>query len=69
VHRHGTPAMPKRYFQTLLKTFGADCEVLTVCSAEGRPLSSVLSFYFRDEVRTYNAGVDVAARDLGANDF
>jgi FemAB-related protein (PEP-CTERM system-associated) len=53
VHRHGTPAFSKRYFQTLLKTFGKDCEVLTVSSAEGRPLSSVLSFYFRDEVLPY----------------
>lgn len=69
VHRHGTPAMPKRYFATLLKTFGADAEVLTVCSAEGRPLSSVLSFYFRDEVLPYYAGDDEAARDLAANDF
>jgi FemAB-related protein (PEP-CTERM system-associated) len=69
VHRHGTPAMPKRYFQTLLKTFGADAEVLTVCSAEGTPLSSVLSFYFRDEVLPYYAGDDEAARDLAANDF
>ena len=69
VHRHGTPAMPKRYFQTLLNTFGADAEVLTVCSAEGTPLSSVLSFYFRDEVLPYYAGDDEAARDLAANDF
>lgn len=69
VHRHGTPAMPKRYFQALMATFGADCEVLTVCSAEGRPLSSVLSFYFRDEVLPYYAGDDEAARDLAANDF
>lgn len=69
VHRHGTPAMPRRYFETLLKTFGADAEVLTVCSAEGRPLSSVLSFYFRDEVLPYYAGDDEAARDLAANDF
>jgi FemAB-related protein (PEP-CTERM system-associated) len=69
VHRHGTPAMPKRYFQALMDTFGPDCEVLTVCSAEGRPLSSVLSFYFRDEVLPYYAGDDEAARDLAANDF
>jgi FemAB-related protein (PEP-CTERM system-associated) len=69
VRRHGTPAMPKRYFQALMDTFGADCEVLTVCSAEGVPLSSVLSFYFRDEVMPYYAGDDTAARDLAANDF
>lgn len=69
VHRHGTPAMPRRYFQKLMDTFGPDCEVLTVCSADGRPLSSVLSFYFRDEVLPYYAGDDEAARDLAANDF
>lgn len=69
VHRHGTPAMPKRYFQALHNEFGPDCEVLTVTGPDGRPLSSVLSFYFRDEVLPYYAGDDEAARDLAANDF
>ena len=69
VHRHGTPAMPKRYFKALMQEFGADCEVLTVTDAGGRPLSSVMSFYFRDEVLPYYAGDDESARDLAANDF
>jgi len=69
VHRHGTPAMPKRYFKALMQEFGADCEVLTVTGADGRALSSVLSFYFRDEVLPYYAGDDESARDLAANDF
>ena len=69
VHRHGTPAMPKKYFQALLTVFGPDCEVLTVTSADGRVLSSVLSFYFRDEVLPYYAGDFESARDLAANDF
>jgi len=69
VHRHGTPAMPKRYFQALMQQFGPDCEVLTVTDASGRPLSSVMSFYFRDEVLPYYAGDDESARDLAANDF
>ena len=69
VHRHGTPAMPRRWFQALRDEFGADCEVLTVVSASGQPLSSVLSFYFRDEVLPYYAGDAEAARDLAANDF
>lgn len=69
VHRHGTPALPKRYFKALLAEFGNDCEVLTVTAADGRPLSSVLSFYFRDEVLPYYAGDDASARDLAANDF
>jgi len=69
VHRHGTPALPRRYFEELQRRFGADCEVQTVTTAEGRLLSSVLSFYFRDEVLPYYAGDDEAARDLAANDF
>lgn len=69
VHRHGTPAMPKRYFDTLLKVFGNDCEILTVTGPDGQLLSSVLSFYFRDEVLPYYAGDDESARNLAANDF
>ena len=69
VHRHGTPAMPKRYFDTLLQVFGKDCEVLTVTGPDGQLLSSVLSFYFRDEVLPYYAGDDESARHFAANDF
>ena len=69
VHRHGTPALPRRYFQALQQEFGNDVDVLTVSAPDGRPLSSVLSFYFRNEVLPYYAGDDVAARDLAANDF
>ena len=69
VHRHGTPALPKRYFQALLDTFGKDCEVLTVVGPQNQLLSSVLTFYFRNECLPYYAGDDEAARDLAANDF
>jgi FemAB-related protein (PEP-CTERM system-associated) len=69
VHRHGTPALPRRYFQTLQRVFGRDCEVLTVVDQGGTPVSSVLSFYFRDEVLPYYAGDHVSARDAAANDF
>lgn len=69
VHRHGTPAMPKRYFKKLMQVFGKDCEVLIVLDADRRMLSGVLSFYFRDEVLPYYAGDFTAARDTAANDF
>jgi FemAB-related protein (PEP-CTERM system-associated) len=69
VHRHGTPAMPKRYFEALRREFGSDCEVLNVTATDGKLLSSVLSFYFRNEVLPYYAGDDLAARELAANDF
>jgi len=67
VHRHGTPPLPKRYFEMLRNTLGA--EVLTVVDARGKAVSSVLSFYFKDEVLPYYAGDCVEARDLAANDF
>lgn len=68
VHRHGTPALPRSYFVLLKEIFGSDCEVLSVVK-DGRVLSSVLSFYFRDEVLAYYAGDTEEARDLAANDF
>jgi FemAB-related protein (PEP-CTERM system-associated) len=69
VHRHGTPPLPKRYFEHLRRVFGPAVEVLSVADAAGRPVSSVLSFYFRNEVLPYYAGDCVDARDLAANDF
>ena len=69
VHRHGTPAFSKKYFQSLAHTFGGDCDVLLVRDAQGVPLSAVLSFYFRDEVLPYYAGDALAARTVAANDF
>lgn len=69
VHRHGTPALPRRYFRALADRFGRDCNVLTVFSKEGEALSSVLTFYHRDEVLPYYAGDVAAARTTAANDF
>jgi len=69
VRRHGTPPLPKHYFAELRRRFGDACDVLTIVDTSGRPVSSVLSFYFRNEVLPYYAGDDVAARDLAANDM
>ena len=69
VHRHGTPALPKRFFALLREEFGEDCDVLLVRGPDGELVSSVLSFYFRDEALPYYAGDTEAARGLAANDF
>ena len=69
VHRHGTPAMSARYFERLRAVFGDATEVLTIVDAKCRPVSGVLSFYFRDEILPYYAGDTLEARDLAANDF
>jgi FemAB-related protein (PEP-CTERM system-associated) len=68
-HRHGTPPQSRRYFDALAEAFGADCEIAIVLSAQGKPVSGVLSFYFRDEVLPYYAGDLTDARELAANDF
>lgn len=64
----GTPVFAKRYFRELRAVFGADCEILTVSRA-GRPISSVLSFHFRDTVLPYYTGASPEARRLGAADL
>lgn len=65
---HGTPALPRRYFERLLKAFGSDCEVLTVY-AGGRPIASVLSYFYEDRVLPYYTGSHPDARATGANDL
>ena len=69
MHRHGTPPFSRRYFARLKETFGEQCEFLVVLDGAERPVSAVLSFYFRDEVLPYYAGDNEAARALAANDF
>jgi hypothetical protein len=69
VHRHGTPAHDRRYFELLLEAFGQDAEILIVRDAKGQAVSGVLSLYFRDQVLPMHAGDLASARDLAANDF
>src|SRR5450432_1231678 len=69
MHRHGTPPFSRQYFARLVEVFGDSCEVLIVVDTDGRPVSGVFSFYFRDEVLPYYAGDTADARNLAANDF
>lgn len=68
VRNLGTPVYSKKYFQLLKNVFGSSCEILTI-EHEGKVVSSVMNFYFRDEVLPYYGGGTDAARDLKANDF
>jgi FemAB-related protein (PEP-CTERM system-associated) len=68
VHRLGTPVLSKKYFRLLKEVFGEDCEVLAI-TLQGRVVSSVLSFYFRDEVLPYYGGGTAEAREVAGNDF
>jgi len=64
----GTPVPPKRYFEHLLERFSDNVEVLTVCKND-RPLTSVLCFFFRDQVLPYYGGGLADARRFSAHDF
>ena len=67
VHRLGTPVFGKRYFQALQRTFGDDCDVLTI-EKDGEAVASVLSFYHKGTVLPYYGGSLPEARNLAAND-
>lgn len=68
VRNHGTPVFSKRYFNLLKEVFADECEVLTINNS-GKAISSVMSFYFKDEVLPYYAGGVLDARKLKGFDF
>lgn len=68
VRRLGTPVFSRRYFQLLKERFGKRADIVTVI-ASGKPVASVLNFYFRDEVLPYYGGGLSEARRFGGNDF
>ena len=68
LHRLGTPVFSKKYFRILKEVFADDCELMIIVK-EGRTVSGVMSFYFRDEVSPYYGGGTGEARDLAGNDF
>jgi FemAB-related protein (PEP-CTERM system-associated) len=69
VHRHGTPPVSKRYFETVAAMLPEHHQVLTVVNSAGRPVSSAFLLYFRDEVSPYYVGDCPEARQVSANDF
>jgi len=68
VRNLGSPVFPRRYFRLLADAFPGEADVTTVLH-EGRPVSAVLNFHFREEVLPYYGGGTRAARGLAANDL
>jgi len=68
VRNLGTPVFPKKYFELLRSTFPQQSDIVTITSS-GKPIASVMNFYFRDEVLPYYGGGTADARRLAANDF
>ena len=67
VRNHGTPVFPKALFQAMLDAFGEDADILTVWR-DGKPLSTLFSFYFKDTVLPFWGGGKPEARGMRANE-
>ncbi|WEK46896.1 MAG: FemAB family PEP-CTERM system-associated protein [Candidatus Andeanibacterium colombiense] len=65
VRNLGTPVFPRALFEAALD--GLDADILTV-RHQGKPVASVLSFYYASAVLPYWGGGTYAARRLRAND-
>ena len=69
VRNLGTPVFARKYFQILKEVFKHDCEILTVTDVNGQLISSVMNFYFKNEVLPYYGGGTEYARAVQGNDF
>ena len=68
VRNLGSPVYPRGLFAAMLEEFGEEADILTV-AREGRPLASVLNFYFRGTVTAYWGGGTAESREWLANDL
>lgn len=68
VRNLGTPVLPRKYFDHILRVFGSDVDIVTI-THDGHAVASVMNFYFRDEVLPYYGGGLTEARRIAANDF
>lgn len=67
VRNLGTPVFSKKYMDTLKEVFPNNLDILTVKS-DGKTVSSVLNFYYKDQVLPYYGGGTYDARRLKSND-
>lgn len=68
VHNLGTPVFSKKFFATLVDVFRDSIDILTITHA-GKPVSSVMSFFFKNQVLPYYGGGTDGARSVKANDY
>jgi FemAB-related protein (PEP-CTERM system-associated) len=64
----GTPVYPKRFVEAVLAQFPRETEITTVY-ADGRPISTILSFLFKGRVNPYYGGSLPQSRALHADDL
>jgi FemAB-related protein (PEP-CTERM system-associated) len=67
VRNLGTPVFPRRLFEAMAAEFGGDAHILTAWK-DGRPISSLFSFFFRGTAMPYWGGGTAEARRWRANE-
>jgi FemAB-related protein (PEP-CTERM system-associated) len=68
-HRLGSPVFSVKLFKNLLGEFGEKANILLIRTREGKPISSVLTFFYKDQVLPYYAGSLFEYRELAPNDY
>lgn len=68
MHRLGTPVFPRALFENIVDEF-PDHTQLTLVYDGTRPVTGVLSLFFRDTILPYYAGAIPEATRLAANNF
>ncbi len=62
VRNLGTPVFPKKYLRILMEIFGEQCQITSI-HHQNTPLTSVLSFRYKDQILPYyGGGLPVARR-------
>lgn len=64
----GTPVFPKKLFTALKSVFDESVQIQLTLGPDGRPVASLMSFYFEQTVMPYYAGGTALVRSLGAHD-
>lgn len=68
VRNLGTPVFPRALFEAALDEFGGEADIVIVWR-EGRPLATMLNFYFKGTCQPFWGGGTFAARAVHANDL
>jgi FemAB-related protein (PEP-CTERM system-associated) len=68
-HRLGSPVFSLELFKNLLRELKGQANILLVKNPEGKSISGVLTFYYKDQVLPYYAGSLFEYRDLAPNDY
>lgn len=68
VRNLGTPVFSQAFFDKIMAVFAEQAEILTV-RQDNKAVSSVLSFYYKNEVLPYYGGGILQAKELKSNDF